>query len=995
MQNRLSQLTLKQAIEILGKDGQAVIRQAPSLISFMPEHDFYLCDEFARFTIHTSDDEETINHVQVTVAHSHGSRHKLHFQCSQCHETDFHSDQPCKHIAAVIVLLLEEKPLLGLADIPDIETPFELLSAKRLTQRALYEREERAKNEKFLVKSSDKATPWTDYAVTSGASGKTYRVALRGANRGDSYCSCPDFKTNRLGICKHIMHVLHRAKKNFDEKTRKTPYKNAISFVHVRYAEEATLHLVLADGILNRRRKNAEKILKASKDWLDKPIDDVRGLVRLVGKLEQLGEQVMVYPDAEEMIQKQLFTLHVADLTQEIRHDPENHPLRKELLKVELLPYQLDGVAFAVACGRAILADDMGLGKTIQGIGVAELMRRELNIQKVLIVTPASVKSQWQNEIRRFCHQNSQIVVGSPKERFAQYANDTFFTICNYEQILRDFTVIERTRWDLIILDEGQRIKNWESKTSRMIKALESPYALVLSGTPLENRVDELYSIVQFVDDRRLPPAYQFFHRHRMVDDSGRITGYKNLNELREQIRPIMLRRTRDSVLSQLPERTTEIVRIPPTDEQLAIHTGCAQMIAAIVRKAYISEMDLLRLQKALLACRMVADSTFLNTKEEPSYSTKLERLAEMISELFAEENRKAVLFSEWTTMLDLIEPILKNEKLDYVRLDGSVPQKKRQELVHRFQKNADCKFFLTTNAGATGLNLQAANTVINVDLPWNPAVLEQRIGRAHRMGQKRPVQVYLLVTEQTIEENMLTTLSTKHDLALATLDMDSNTTTIALHSGIEELKRRLEVLIGGKSVAPIDMSQQQEVYQQIEQLQQINASQSPAETRQGSDSITKEQTTAEQTSNKATTSEQISENQPLPKQTTFWENGSSVKERRERISAIGGELLGTFAKLLGELANGGEPNNSASNETLSTNNSVSINDNVNSHNANAQQSSQQNTTPASVLANRFANRLSQCLEEDADGRPRLSFTLPDHSVIDTFANALVKFLEK
>ena len=144
-----------------------------------------------------------------------------------------------------------------------------------------------------------------------------------------------------------------------------------------------------------------------------------------------------------------------------------------------------------------------------------------------------------------------------------------FFTICNYEQVLRDILSIERVNWDLIILDEGQRIKNWEAKTSRVIKGLRSRFALVLSGTPLENRLDELYSVVQFIDDRRLGPAFRFYNRHRVVDEKGKVLGYKNLSELRENLRPILLRRTRESVRQQLPPRTNEIVRITPTQEQL------------------------------------------------------------------------------------------------------------------------------------------------------------------------------------------------------------------------------------------------------------------------------------------------------------------------------------------------------------------------------------------------------------------------------------------
>jgi SNF2 family DNA or RNA helicase len=366
---------------------------------------------------------------------------------------------------------------------------------------------------------------------------------------------------------------------------------------------------------------------------------------------------------------------------------------------------------------------------------------------------------------------------------------------------------VERARWDLIILDEGQRIKNWQAKTSRVIKGLASPFALVLSGTPLENRLDELYSVVQFINARQLGPAFRFFHRHRVVDEKGRVLGYKNLDELRRDLGPILLRRTRAMVLRQLPPRSTEILRIAPTAEQSEIHDGHKRTVVTILAKRYISEMDLLRLQKALLMCRMAADSTFLVDKQPPGHSTKLAELDSLLEKLAAEQGRKIILFSEWTTMLDLIEPLVDKRHIEFVRLDGSVPQAKRQALVNRFQRDPRCALFMATNAGATGLNLQAADTVVNVDLPWNPAVLEQRISRAHRMGQKRPVHVYILVTEGTIEEGMLSTLSAKQTLALAALDPDSTVKEVSLTGNIEELKRRLEVLIGEKPAAPMDES--------------------------------------------------------------------------------------------------------------------------------------------------------------------------------------------
>jgi superfamily II DNA/RNA helicase len=224
--------------------------------------------------------------------------------------------------------------------------------------------------------------------------------------------------------------------------------------------------------------------------------------------------------------------------------------------------------------------------------------------------------------------------------------------------------------------------------------------------------------------------------------------------------------------------------------------------------------MDMLRLRQALLVCRMAADSTYLVDKKQPAYSSKLARLEELLASLFAEENRKVILFSEWTTMLDLIEGVLEKLSLSFVRLDGSVPQKQRQQLVHTFQNEPACQLFITTNAGSTGLNLQAANTVVNVDLPWNPAVLEQRIGRAHRMGQRNPVQVFVLITEETIEETLLATLSAKQDLALAALDVESDVDAVEFPSGMQELKNRLEILLGAKPEAAVDetLKQQREL---------------------------------------------------------------------------------------------------------------------------------------------------------------------------------------
>lgn len=794
LHDKLSRLSPVQAKKLIGEAAAALMPKAGREEIDIPSQVIFTADQFQVVF--------PVVQVVVNIALHASYRNRLQIVCSHDGETgDYYR-------AAAVCLILEEKLTLGLAAEPDENTPWEHLKESELEERAIAERVKRAEAEKMRIKPGDKATPWTDFSVMSAQSGKSYRVALRGMQRGEAFCSCPDFRKNRLGLCKHTLKVLASVKKRFPAAALAKPAKPERVGIFARYDGDLRLGIEMP----SRLKLAVKDVVQPWKGKFAGTDAEMTALFDVVRRLTQMDADFVIYPDAEELLNQAVHRHRMTKLVAEIRKNPGQHPLRTTLLHTELLPYQLDGIAFAAGAGRSVLADEMGLGKTIQGVGVAEFLARHAGVQRVLVVCPASLKSQWRAEITRFCDRSVQIVAGRADERTAQYASGAFFTVANYEQVLRDYLDIERTSWDLIILDEAQRIKNWEAKTSQIIKTLRSPFALVLTGTPLENRLDDLYSVVEFIDDRRLGPAYRFMHGHRIVDEKGKVMGYKNLDTLRERLRPILLRRTRQSIQLDLPPRSTEIVRVPATDEQLQLHRAHMQIVQSITRKAFISEMDLLRLQKALLMARMCADSTTLVDKEPKGYSSKLERLAELLEQLIAEPERKVILFSEWTGMLNLIEPILKQHKAAFVRLDGKVPQKQRQKLVHRFQTDPDCRCFLTTNAGSTGLNLQAADTVINIDLPWNPALLEQRIARAHRMGQKRKVQAYLMVTEGTIEENLLATLSAKHELAAAVLDPDSDLSEVQLVSGMDELKRRLEVLLGAAPEREKDVSMERQV---------------------------------------------------------------------------------------------------------------------------------------------------------------------------------------
>jgi SNF2 family DNA or RNA helicase len=330
--------------------------------------------------------------------------------------------------------------------------------------------------------------------------------------------------------------------------------------------------------------------------------------------------------------------------------------------------------------------------------------------------------------------------------------------------VLRDLDQINAWQPDLIVLDEAQRIKNWESKISRAVKKLRSRYAFVLTGTPLENKLEELYSIVQFVDDRRLGPAFQFLYDHRVIDESGKLVGYRHLDRIRDKLAPILLRRTRGEVLSQLPARTDSNVFVEMADAQRGPYAEQQMTLARLLQKKYLTEVDRRRILCCLANLRMLCNSTFLYDKQT-NVSPKLDEFAELMQELVAEGGHKVVVFSQWEMMLRKAAEVLDRMGLGYALLHGGVPGRDRRALLDRFRDDAQCKAFLSTDVGGTGLNLQAADTVINLEVPWNPAVLEQRIARVHRLGQHKPVRAINLVTRGSIEERVLRTLELKRSL--------------------------------------------------------------------------------------------------------------------------------------------------------------------------------------------------------------------------------------
>ena len=341
----------------------------------------------------------------------------------------------------------------------------------------------------------------------------------------------------------------------------------------------------------------------------------------------------------------------------------------------------------------------------------------------------------------------------------------------NYEQVVRDGEAINAWKPDVVVLDEAQRIKNWESKTSKAVKKLHTRYAMVLTGTPLENKLEELYSIVQFVDERRFGPAFQFLHDHRVLDAEGQLVGYRNLESIREKLEPIFLRRTRSEVLGQLPPRTDTTAFVELSDEQRVPYEEQKTALGRLLGKNFLSDLDRKRVLACLANLRMICNSTFL-VDRTTRYSPKLDEFAELLPGL---TEHKVVVFSQWETMLHLAAEVLNAQKIGFALLHGGLSGPERKAVLERFRTEPVCRVFLSTDAGGVGLNLQEADAVVNLELPWNPAVLEQRIARVHRLGQLRPVRVLHFVTRGTIEENVLKTLARKQALFSGLFDGESD----------------------------------------------------------------------------------------------------------------------------------------------------------------------------------------------------------------------------
>lgn len=615
-----------------------------------------------------------------------------------------------------------------------------------------------------------------EYRVQSPHSGGVYKVVFRGAKSPWNYCDCMDFKTSQLGTCKHIEAARqwiaqHHKRIHWDLPAYTSvylSYRGNDRRVKVRVGASASEAL---RKLVSRYFNDLDELQPMAYETFDTFIREAKAL----------DASFRYYPDAADFVLARREDIRRRKVVENNYDDAA----LDALLRTTLYDYQKAGVRFCAQAGRAILADEMGLGKTVQAVATAELLRRECFIEQTLVLCPTTLKYQWKREIERFTGAEVVLVEGTPEQRRELLQLSAPYKIASYSSINQDLKELPELTTDMVIMDEVQRLKNWNTQIARSVRRIHSRYSLILSGTPLENRLEELYSIVELVDQFLLSPYYLFRDRYLVTDETGRTVGYRNLQEVAERIKPILLRRRKADVALQLPSRIDKNLFVPMTTEQLDAHHSLKQQAARLVakwhRQHFLSEIDRKQLLLTLSQMRMTCDSLYV-LDEHSRYDTKVEEVMNILDECGVTENGvfsadeersnvKVVVFSQWERMTRLVAQELEQSGVEFVYLHGNVPARERQERVEAFATDPAVRVFLSTDAGSVGLNLQSASVVINVDVPWNPAVLEQRIGRIHRIGQQRGVEVINLISAGTIEEDMLSKLRFKASLFEGVLD--------------------------------------------------------------------------------------------------------------------------------------------------------------------------------------------------------------------------------
>ncbi len=468
-----------------------------------------------------------------------------------------------------------------------------------------------------------------------------------------------------------------------------------------------------------------------------------------------------------------------------LAHDlihPEQFPLGELQVTAKLRDYQEVGVRWLSMLNHygfgGILADDMGLGKTLQTI--AFLSSVATADSKILILAPSSLIYNWKEEFEKFAPQMEvEVIYGLKASRDEVIASNPQVAITSYASFRQDVEQYEKNQYQYLILDEAQVMKNSQTKIAQYLRKFDVPHTFALSGTPIENHVEELWSIFQIVLPGLFPGKKEF----------------KQLSPetISQYVKPFIMRRKKSEVLQELPDLIEMTYKNELADDQKTIYLAQLKQMQDRILSSSEEELNRSKMEilSGLMRLRQICDTPSLFLEDYTGESGKLDSLRELLEQI-KDGNQRVLIFSQFRGMLDIIEKELDALKMTSFKITGSTPANERQDMTNAFNSGQGDAFLISLKAGGVGLNLTGADTVILVDLWWNPAVEDQAIGRAHRMGQDKNVEVYRMITRGTIEEKIQELQTSKRHLVSTILDGTETRSSLS----IEEIREILGISV-------------------------------------------------------------------------------------------------------------------------------------------------------------------------------------------------------
>ena len=468
----------------------------------------------------------------------------------------------------------------------------------------------------------------------------------------------------------------------------------------------------------------------------------------------------------------------------EVKHDKRIEQLQKKIkksmalqpdtpktLKAELRDYQTDGYQWLTRMtgwGAGVcLADDMGLGKTVQTIA---FMLHTADQGPALVAAPASVVLNWQRELQRFAPSLHVEVLNTAADRKSMIeqaaAGDVVLT--TYGLFVTEDEVLCAKEWNTVCLDEAHVIKNRQTKTSAVVMKLQATHRIILTGTPVQNHLGELWNLFQFANPGLLGSHEQF--RQKYIVPIEQQDNKERSRQLKRIVSPFMLRRTKQEVIEELPDKTEINIPVELSDEELAVYEVIRRRAKQLLEDEQSASGVSVNTLAEITRLRQAACSAELVEKNWKGECSKLNALSDLLQEI-VDGGNAVLVFSQFTSFLALVRQLLDKRKQPYLYLDGSVPVRQRDQMVQQFQRGECPVFLISLKAGGLGLNLTGANYVIHLDPWWNPAIEQQATDRAYRIGQRQNVTVYHLISQHTIEEKILRLHQTKRNLADAMLE--------------------------------------------------------------------------------------------------------------------------------------------------------------------------------------------------------------------------------